>query len=129
MVGKLDDTRNVIPMLKTIELAFNQQRLCFILDDPEGHDAKVKIRIFDPSLRDEIVEGTITFRALEGRPFDLSKGGPDGQGPFMRCLSFHAQCAFNAARKRGWVSSSDSRPIQYGSPLDTDTISFVAERC
>ena len=126
MKGKLNDMRNVIPMLKTIERAYDNLRLCVVLHDPEGNDSKVTIRIFDPTLKKEIVHDTMTFGDLEGRPFELPEGGENKEGPFKRCLSFHAQTGYSEAKKRGW-SSIGQPPIKYGSPLDSNKIAFVKE--
>jgi len=130
MEGKLNDMRNVIPMLKTIERAYDTQRLCVVLYDHEGSGNKVKIRTFDPALNKEIVHGTTTFGDLEGKPFELPEG-ENKEGPFKRCLSFHAQTGYSEAKKRGWSlpkqgwSGLGPPPIVYGSPLDTNKIAFV----
>ena len=99
MVGKLNDMRNVIPMLKTIERAYDSQRLCVVLHDPEGSGKKVKIRTFDPALNKEIVHGTTTFGDLEGKPFELPVGGENKEGPFKRSVLQCTDWIFRSQRK------------------------------
>lgn len=129
MVGKLNDMRNVIPMLKTIERAYDTQRLCIVLYDEEGSGEKVKIRTLDPALNKEFYSKNKTFGDLEGTPFELPVGGENKEGPFKRCLSFNAQTGYSEAIKRGWAKKEGwdlgPPPIQYGSPLATNKIAFV----
>jgi hypothetical protein len=131
IVGKLNDPRNVIPLLKTIEKAYDKQRLCIVLHDPDGGGNEVTLRIFDPALKDETVDGTMTFGDLAGIPFDLPEGGENNEGPFKRCLSFHAQTGYAEALQRGWHLVKEGwngvgpKPTEYGSPLDTNKITFL----
>ncbi|CAB9531185.1 unknown protein [Seminavis robusta] len=83
MVGKLNDPRNVIPMLETIENAYDQLRLCIVLHDLDGGGNKVTLRILDSALKDEIVDSTMTFGALAGNPFDLPERGENNEGPLQ----------------------------------------------
>ena len=123
MQGKLTDVRNIIPLLKTIEDAYNTQRLCFVLDnkDPTRH----KLQILDPTLKNEFVHGNVTFEELsQCSSFELPQG-EDGLRPFTKCLSFHAQSSYDRAVKKKWISSrSEPRPVEYGSPLTTDESCF-----
>ncbi|CAB9528967.1 hypothetical protein SEMRO_2364_G324990.1 [Seminavis robusta] len=68
---------------ETIEKAYDQLRLCIVLHDPDGGGNKVTLRILDLALKDEIVDGTMTFGALAGNPFDLPEGGENNEGPLQ----------------------------------------------
>lgn len=120
MKGKLLDLRNTMPILKSVEDAYNQQRLCIVLNE---QSYLYQIRILDPSLKQQTVYGFTTFEMLECRSFDLPVGR-DGRRPFARCLSFHAQASHARAVRKGWLTSHAHCPEEYGSPLGTDIIWF-----
>lgn len=123
MKGKLNDFRNVIPLLKTIEEAYDAQRLCFMLHDPKNK-AEYRLQILDPTLKSDFVFGSVTFEEQSYRRFRLPVGR-DSRGPFTRCLSFHAQVSLEKAVSKGWiVKSNDKCRYDYGSPLDKETIGF-----
>jgi hypothetical protein len=103
MKGKLSDVRNTVPLLNTIDQAYNQQRLCFVWSD---HDVLLyKIRILDPSLNDELAHGSTAFQDLTQKSLDLPIG-KDGSRPFARCLSFHSQASFARAIRLGWIAEN-----------------------
>ena len=125
METKLNDYRNVIPMLKTIEAAYDAQRLCIVLDESSEDTPKYHLMILDPTLRGEMMHEDRTFQAQAGEPFELPVG-QGGVSPFTRVLSFHAQSSYERAIRKGWIQeeANTHRPIEYGSPLDNDTIVF-----
>lgn len=121
MTGRLEDMRNTVPLLKTIERAYDKQRLCFVLANDD--DLLYKIRVLDPTVKQELVHWSMTFEDLAQKSFDLPIG-KDGKRPFARCLSFHAQASYARAVRMGWVAEWEACPEAYGSPLGTDVISF-----
>ena len=125
----VEEPCNQMPLLETIEVAYQQQQLCFVLYDEDDDSLQVRetrytIRLLDPQLASQTVhhdkKNTLTFAQLQGKPFALPVAKTKNQ-PLARCLSLHAQCSYQRAKQEGW-SSSKSRPVEYGSPLDTDWI-------
>ena len=76
-----------------------------------------------PTLKQERAHESLTFDDLAKKSFDLPVGR-DGNRPFARCLSFHAQVSHARAVRIGWLSGYGPTPEAYGSPLETDVISF-----
>ncbi|CAB9500215.1 expressed unknown protein [Seminavis robusta] len=124
--GKLWDVRNTLPLLWKIQKAFVSQRLCIVSAADNAYEALYRIKILDPSLAHERYRGSKTFKSLDGDTFTLPTLS-DGTSCFTRLLSYHAQKSFEHAEKMNWVFLTDPRPVVYGSPLDCDSISFVAD--
>jgi hypothetical protein len=131
MEGKFNNmSRNLLPLLRTIEKAYYAHRLCFVLA-ADHHDEgfvvpvpRYRIQILDSTLKKEFCNENQTFESLAGETFALPML-PDGStGPFTRCLSFHAQVSHCVAVHKGWIKKSEPRPQQYGSPMDYDIIEF-----
>lgn len=128
MEGMLNDFRNLVPLLKTIEEAYDHQRLSIIVKPGTEKSAKKKyqLKILDPSLRQETYHGAKKFEQLEYVAFKLPLG-KNGRFPFTRALSFHAQVSHSFAIEKGWIQKSEKPPMTYGTPIDNGKLSFAVD--
>lgn len=98
----LEDPRNGLLLAEAIEEAFDVKRVCFVAESPLSHASKLLLKVLDPALMDAHVTPSTTrkFGDINGAPLSLTNGNT----PYRRILSFHAQCSFAHARASGWIS-------------------------
>jgi len=122
MAGKMNDVRNVVPLLKTIKEAYDQQRLCLVrFTGPQQSGSSAsspifQLKILDPSLGKETYHESKTFDQLSQETFQLPTG-TDGGIPFTWCLNYHSQTSHYRAIRRGWIEKESVIP-KYGTPMD-----------
>ena len=83
--SKIDSVRNGLLLCRSIENAFDRQRVCFIYNALEG---KFIFRVLDPALLTERAEPSAkTFKELNNEPLRL----PGEKMPYRRVLGLHAR--------------------------------------
>eukprot|EP00978_Attheya_sp_CCMP212_P009192 scaffold21696_cov47-Attheya_sp.AAC.1 len=119
-VKDVDDARNMIFFCKNIEQAFNDQKLCFLMDSDTGN---LILKILHNNTRDEVVfpGSEETIGLFDGKPMKFM----EKEVPFTKVLSLHAQTSYAMAKKRNWIDRDVPDPIMYGSPVSFDTITFT----
>ena len=99
----LSSPRNGLLMCESIERAFDEKRLCFLIDRIRSTDLYVKVldrNLLDPSKSQIICDGTkLRFIDIDGRMLQC----PSNSIPFRRILDFHAKCSFEKAINKGWL--------------------------
>ena len=114
--------RNGLLMLKDIEDAFDVKDVCFVYN-PVARE--FRLRVLKPALLDRtIANSSKTFREIDNAKLKHRTG----KIPYRRLLSFHARCAFKAAKERGWITSEEEAAFQpYHDLSDTASVPDVGE--
>ena len=99
---KINHVRNGLLLCRSIEDAYDRQRVCFIYNPL---DAKFYFRVLDPQLRERPAEPSQkTFGELDRQALWL----PDGKFPFRRVLALHAREAlFHAKTEYGYSPDAE----------------------
>ncbi|CAB9515593.1 expressed unknown protein [Seminavis robusta] len=122
----IDNFGNLILLVKNIKLAYDAQRLCFVMNSAEEDPASIVLKILDPLLEKEpIYDGaTATIGMFDGSPllFDERKV------PLTRVLSMHARLAYSGAKDKKWIPKDAVLPEEFGSPLANDTIVVMSSK-
>lgn len=105
-ISDLASPRNGLLVLKDIENAFDQKRLCFLYQPFGGTNSQqLVVKVLDPSLMNlPILHSHKKFSDLDGQPLHC----PMDRLPFRRLLGFHAQCSYHHARVKGWLPETDT---------------------
>ena len=118
----VDDARNMILLCNNIGKAFDRQQLCFLED--ENDPRSLILKIWDEEIRNKLVFDGDTERRTIGSYSGHKMTFEEGKTPFKRVLSKHAQCSYETAKERKWIKADEPKPIEYGSPLQDDTLTF-----
>ncbi len=96
--------RNGVLICENIEDAFDSKRVCFLIDRLKSDN--IFLKVLDPSLMGNLViEGhPRTFQNIDGKQLH----NPPGSIPYRRILDWHAKCAYQSAKSRGWIEYTDS---------------------
>jgi hypothetical protein len=104
----LNSPRNGLLICASIEQAFDEKRLCFLIDRIRSTDLYVKVldrNLLDPSNSPIVCDGsTLTFLDIDGWMLQC----PTNSIPFRRILDFHAKCSFEKAINKGWLEPNSS---------------------
>ena len=120
-IRDVDDMRNTIMMLKSIEQHYEKRDLCFVPTD-NAKEHEFQVILMNPKLgKDPLFvyangkRSEKTFADINKQPFSF----PQGKVPFTRILSHHAQCCYAHGINEGW---DVKQPPLFGSPLKNDTL-------
>lgn len=104
----LNSPRNGLLICESIERAFDEKRLCFLIDRIRSTDLYIKVldrNLLDPLNSPKVCDGsTKTFLDIDGCMLQC----PSNSIPFRRILDFHAKCSFEKAINKGWLEPSSS---------------------
>lgn len=120
-INNINDPRNVIMLCKGIEKAFEAGRIYFVQGNS---DRDFLLKVWDPSVVNEPIHvgATTTIGSLVGRSLLVPR---NGEPPFKRVLSDHAQRSYKHALKKGWIEPHVVEPVEYGSPLKDNILSIT----
>ena len=96
----VNSSRNGILLCQEIEKAFDEKKLCFLIDRITS--TNLQIKLLDPALTSKLVidgHSGKTFADIDGSHL---KHPPDCM-PYRRILDFHAKCSYRKAISRGWL--------------------------
>jgi hypothetical protein len=118
-INDVDNVQNNLILCKNIDKAFEEKKLCFVADSEE--------RCFIMKIWDKRVVRTLLFdRDEEARTIGSYSGCKmrfeEGKMPFKRVLSLHAQCSYETAKKKKWITEEEPKPKEYGTPPPLDSI-------
>lgn len=119
-LADIHDSRNTLFLLKPIEILFDEGQLIFLWNQATE---KFEMKILNPSIRQVSLQSLFTIQFpndavpasilnvsigdLENRPLNTGENGP-----FKRCLAFHASVARYEAIKRSlWITADVCPPI------------------
>ena len=97
----INSPRNGILLCQEIEKAFDEKKLCFLIDRISS--GNLQIKILDPALASELIissHSSKTFADICG--WHLQH--PPENMPYRRILDFHAKCSYRKAISRGWLA-------------------------
>jgi FtsZ-binding cell division protein ZapB len=119
-MNDVDHPRNTIFLCKNIEQAFNDQKLCFLMDEFTGN---LILKILHNGTKDDVLfpGAPETIGLYDGKPMRFM----EKEVPFTKALSLHAQTAYAMAKEKNWIEREVPDPIMYGSPVSFDTITFT----
>ena len=103
----VNSPRNFLCLHKSIEKAFDKNRLCFT-HNMEGDGIRFVVSILDPSLPPQKYEADGThhpFSLLDNHVFDYKFVPP--VKPFVRLIALHAIKTIENAQALGWVDAGD----------------------
>jgi len=90
-------------LLKVIEAAFDQRKVCFICDP---FTLVITFTVLDKTLQNQVVAGT-TFGALDGQTIPFV----NDVRPSFQLLSKHARSALGFAMRRGYISRENGAAL------------------
>jgi HNH endonuclease len=112
----VDNIQNNLILCNNIGKAFKQKKLCFVLDDTE--ERCFILKIWDKEVVHALLfdgdEETRTIGSYSGCKMRFE----EGEMPFKRLLSLHAQCSYETAKKKKWITEEEPKPDEYGLPVD-----------
>jgi hypothetical protein len=93
------DPRNGLLLLRDIELKFDVKEVCFVYNPLTQ---QFSIKVLNPALMTVVIANSNgkTFADINDQPLQH----PQNKIPFRRLLSFHAQCSFQAALEKEWIT-------------------------
>lgn len=118
----VDDVRNMVPLCKNIDKAFEQEQLCFLPVDE--YSQSFVLKIWDPKIKNKLVFHNDPEKRTIGSYSGQKMTFEEGKTPFTRVLSLHAQCSYETALRNKWITPDEPKPSEYGTPLQHDTLSI-----
>ena len=121
----LDSPRNMLLLSWKIKKNFDLLKLTFILHEDglnKDYGLRYRLKVYDNDIKQKkIFRGSKkTIGDFDGKIFRFHS---DDRIPFARALSFHAQKAYERAAARRLIKTDKvARPVEYGSPLNSEAI-------
>lgn len=108
-----DGMRNVMPLCRGLEDAFDSKRISFY----RTADRKIRMKVWDENVRKKQIykgekgDGIKTIGDFEG---EFLKFPDDEKTPYTRILSYHHRVCFHNAKMRGWIDQNEVVPAVSG---------------